>query len=113
MNDAASAQARRRFLKRATAGVVVAPFAGMLAMRRAAGQERVGEDDELARQLGYVEDASRVDAAAWPTYQDGQNCANCQLYEGAEGEEWGPCQIFGGQLVAAEGWCSAWVERAA
>lgn len=113
MTDAASAQARRRFLKLATAGVVVAPLGCMLMMRRAAGQERVDPDDELAQQLGYYEDASAVDPAAWPTYEEGQLCANCQLYEGAEGEEWGPCQIFGGQLVAAEGWCSAWVERAA
>ena len=113
MTEAASAQARRRFLKLATAGVVVAPFGGMLTMRRATGQERVSEDDELAQQLGYVEDASTVDPAAWPTYEDGQLCANCQLYEAAEGEEWGPCQIFGGQLVAAAGWCSAWIERPA
>jgi len=113
MTDATSAQARRRFLKLATAGVVVAPFGGMLVMRRAAGQERVSVDDELAQQLGYYEDASAVDAAAWPTYEEGQLCSNCQLYEGAEGEEWGPCQIFGGQLVAAAGWCSAWIERAA
>jgi len=113
MTEAASAQARRRFLKLATAGVVVAPFGGMLTMRRATGQERVSEDDELAQQLGYVEDASTVDPAAWPTYEEGQLCANCQLYEAAEGEEWGPCQIFGGQLVAAAGWCSAWIARPA
>ena len=113
MTDAASAQARRRFLKLATAGVAVAPFGGMLSMRRACGQEKVSEADELAQQLGYREDASEVDPAEWPTYQEGQFCANCQLYEAAETEEWGPCQIFGGQLVAASGWCQAWIEREA
>jgi hypothetical protein len=113
MTEAASAQARRRFLKLATAGVMVVPFGGMLVRRRAAGQEKVAEDDELAQQLGYHEDAGDVDVADWPTYEEGQNCANCQLFEAADGEVWGPCQIFGGQLVAAAGWCSAWVEREA
>jgi High potential iron-sulfur protein len=111
MTDAASAQARRRFLKLATAGLVAAPFGGMLAMRRARGQQKVSPEDEMAQQLGYHEDASAVDVGAWPTYEESQNCANCQLFEFAEGEEFGPCQIFGGQLVAAAGWCSAWVER--
>ena len=113
MVDVASGQARRRFLELATAGVVVAPFGGMLVMRRARGQEKVSKSDELAQQLGYHEAASAVDPGAWPTYEEGQLCANCQLFEGAEGEEWGPCQIFGGQLVTAAGWCAAWVERAA
>jgi High potential iron-sulfur protein len=112
MTDAVSAQARRRFLQLATAGVVVAPFGGMLATRRAAAQEKVSESDELAQQLGYHADASTVDAAEWPAYEEGHHCGNCQLFEGAEGAETGPCQIFGGQLVAATGWCSAWVERA-
>lgn len=112
MTDAASAQARRRFLKLATAGVVAVPLGGMLVMRRAAAQEQLREDDELAQQLGYHADAGAVDPADWPTYEDGQLCANCQLFEGTEDDELAPCQIFGGQLVAAAGWCSAWVERA-
>ena len=113
MTEVASAQARRRFLKLATAEIVVVPVGSMLVMRRAVGQEQVSEDDEMAQQLGYVEDASEVDAAAWPTYAEGQHCANCQLFEGAEGEATGPCQIFGGNLVTAQGWCSAWIERPA
>ena len=113
MTDAASRQARRRFLKLATAGMVATPFAVLLATRRAQGQEKVSEDDELAQQLGYKEDASEVDPAEWPDYVEGHVCANCQLYEGEQGAEWGPCQIFGGQLVAAEGWCQAWIEKEA
>ena len=113
MTVAASRHARRRFLELATAGVAAAPFAGMLTIRRARSQEKMSEDDELAQQLGYKEDASAVDTAEWPDYAEGHTCANCQLYEGAEGEEWGPCQIFGGQLVAAAGWCQGWVEKEA
>jgi hypothetical protein len=93
--------------------MAAAPFMGLLAPRRAHSQEKVSEDDELAQQLGYKEDASEVDPAEWPDYVEGHVCANCQLYEGEEGAEWGPCQIFGGQLVAAQGWCQAWIEKEA
>ena len=109
MNDAATREARRRFLKLAAAGVA----GGMLMVRRARGQEKVSEDDELAQQLGYKEYASEVDPAQWPDYVEGHVCAGCQLYEGHEGEAWGLCQIFGGQLVSANGWCQAWIEREA
>ena len=112
MIDQVSRQARRRFLKLAIAGVT-APLCGGLMIRRARAQERVSEDDELAQELGYRHDASAVDPSEWPTFEEGQICANCQLSEGAEGEEWGPCQIFGGQLVAAAGWCQAWIPREA
>ena len=112
MVDHVSRQARRRFLQLATAGVAV-PLCGGLTLSQARAQEQVSEDDELAQELGYRHDASEVDSSEWPTYEEGQICANCQLYEGQEGEEWGPCQIFGGQLVNANGWCQAWVPREA
>jgi High potential iron-sulfur protein len=113
MADAVARKARRRFLKLATAGVAAAPFGGMLAMRRARAQDKLSPDDELAQQLGYHEDASQVDANEWPDYVEGHVCAQCQLFKGQAGEEWGPCDIFGGQLVHAKGWCQAWVERQA
>ena len=111
MADAVSREARRRFLQIASAGVVAAPFGGMLVMRAARAQEKVKEDDELAQQLGYKEDASTVDTNDWPMYEKGQECAYCQLFHGKEGEEWGACDLFGGQLVHAQGWCSGWTER--
>jgi hypothetical protein len=61
--------------------------------------------------LGYVSDASRVDTARHPTFVAGSNCANCALYLGAPGSEAGPCPLFPGQRVAAEGWCSAWARK--
>lgn len=113
MTDAAARAARRRFLKLATAGLAATPLGAMLTMRRARSQEKVSEDDELAQQLGYKEDASEVDPAQWPDYVEGHVCAGCELYQGQEGKAWGPCQIFGGQLVSADGWCQAWIERQA
>ncbi|MDX1541458.1 MAG: high-potential iron-sulfur protein [Geminicoccaceae bacterium] len=112
MTERVSDQARRRFLRMAVAGAAALPVCALTA-RRLRAQEKVDPSDEVAQQLGYVEDASEVDAEEWPNYEDGQLCSNCDLYEAAEGDEWGPCQIFGGDLVAAGGWCSAWVEQQA
>jgi High potential iron-sulfur protein len=113
MAESPSRGARRRFLKLATIGIAAAPLCGACLVSRARAQERVEEDDELAQQLGYKHDASDVDPNEWPDFQQGRICANCQLYRGAEGDEWGPCDIFGGELVAAQGWCMSWIEREA
>jgi High potential iron-sulfur protein len=111
MTERMSRQARRRFLKLAVAGAAAMPLCGTLRLRQAHAQEQVSPDDEMPKELGYVEDASQVDAGAWPTYEEGQTCANCQLFRGQQGQETGPCDIFMGNLVAAAGWCSAWVAR--
>jgi High potential iron-sulfur protein len=117
MTAAASRQARRRFLKLATAGLAATPvcagFCAAQLARLARAQERVAEDEELAQQLGYKHDASEVDPNEWPDYEEGETCANCQLYHGEEGAEWGPCDIFGGRLVNANGWCVSWLEKEA
>ena len=113
MADTTSRHARRRFLKLATAGMAAAPLGGVCLARLAQAQEKVEEDDELAQQLGYKQDASEVDPNEWPDYQEGHVCANCQLYHGEEGAEWGPCDIFGGRLVHAKGWCMSWLEKEA
>jgi High potential iron-sulfur protein len=109
--DAVSRAARRRFLKLAAAGIGAAPLAMLAIGRRARAQQKVSEDDELARELGYRQDASTVDASKWPLYEKGHVCAKCQQFHGRQGDEWGPCDIFGGKLVRSKGWCSEWVER--
>jgi hypothetical protein len=80
-----------------------------------------------AQALSYTHDASTVDPAAHPRYEQGQVCSNCALYQvRVEGEVqtgtgqdpvedvpgWGGCTLFPGRLVNAAGWCSAWVPRA-
>jgi hypothetical protein len=113
MAEDMSRHARRRFLKLAVAGAAAVPLCGRLFPRAARAQEKVSPDDEMAKELGYLEDASQVDPGQWPTYEEGQVCANCQLFHGEEGEEWGACDIFMGNLVHGPGWCSAWVAREA
>ena len=72
----------------------------------------LSEDDPQARALAYVNDASTVDASAYPQYQSGQICANCALFQGAEGDAMGACSIFPGRLVNAQGWCSVYAPKA-
>ena len=67
----------------------------------------LSEDDPQAEQLGYVDDASTVDASRYPRYEAGQLCSNCALYQGGDAAE-GGCPIFPGRSVKATGWCSAY-----
>ncbi len=70
------------------------------------------ENDATAKALGYLHDATKVDAAKYPTYAKGKVCSNCQLYQGKAGDAWGVCPILGGKQVNANGWCSAWAKKA-
>lgn len=71
---------------------------------------KVSLDDPQAKALGYVHDATTVDKAAQPRYQEGQACKNCALYTGGD-KPWGGCGIFGGRAVNAEGWCTAYAPK--
>lgn len=70
------------------------------------------EKDPQAVALGYVEDASRVDASKYKNYVAGSMCSGCMLYQGQSGDAAGPCGIFPGKQVAAKGWCTSWVKKA-
>ncbi len=84
---------------------------GLTAMRDALAQARVPESDPTATALGYKEDASKVDVAKYKTYAKGNTCANCNFYKSSNANE-GTCMALGNRLVAAKGWCSAWVKKA-
>ncbi|HET6602666.1 MAG TPA: high-potential iron-sulfur protein [Xanthomonadaceae bacterium] len=110
MSDRDQSQQRRRFLKHAAMAVVVLPLAGRLAPARASDLPHLDTADPTAAALGYVEDATTVDAAKHANYKAGQTCANCNLIQ-AESGDWRPCALFPGKAVAAEGWCTAWVVK--
>ena len=98
---------RRRFLM----GLAVAGPAGSLAISNGALAEdlpKLSVDDPLAVGLQYVEDATTSTA---PTYQAGQQCANCLQVRGNDGDAYRPCAIVPGKAVSANGWCSAWVAK--
>lgn len=89
-----------------------AALATLVIARSAQAEELVTSSDPTAIALGYVEDASTVDAAKWPkiTTSPNQHCANCSLYSD-KGDGVGGCAIFPGKLVKGTGWCSGWVAK--
>jgi hypothetical protein len=62
-----------------------------------------------AKALGYVHDATKVDAKANPMYKAGQHCGNCIQFTAAATAEQGPCNLFPGKVVKNAGWCKVWV----
>jgi hypothetical protein len=103
--------ARRQFMQLsavAAAGLVVSPG------REAQAQDlpKIEESDPVAQSLKYTHDASSVDPASRANPAADQTCVNCALVQGADGDDWRPCQIFPGKSVAAAGWCSVWAPKA-
>jgi hypothetical protein len=100
---------RRTFILATLPAAALAVVAARTASAQAAKLE---ESDPAAVALGYKHDATKVDAAKYPTFAAGRNCANCQLFQAKAGEAWGACGAVGGKLVNAKGWCVAWVKKA-
>ncbi len=103
--------ARRKFIQLSAAAA-----AGCLMQnsREAMADElpKLALDDPMAQAMKYTHDASSVDAAARVNPAAEQSCTNCALIQGADGDEWRPCQIFPGKSVNAAGWCSVWAPKA-
>ncbi|HSN73133.1 MAG TPA: high-potential iron-sulfur protein [Steroidobacteraceae bacterium] len=102
---------RRTVIKGALAGLAALPAAGLVRDATAQDLVKIEESDPQAKALGYVHDASTVDASKNPMFKPGANCANCLQIAGKEGEEWRPCNIFPGKLVHSDGWCKVWVAK--
>ena len=79
---------------------------------RAAELPHLSVDDPTAKALAYIEDAKLVDAKKHPTYAAAQKCATCLQFQGKPGDAYGPCNIFAGKAVNANGWCQVWVKKA-
>lgn len=61
-----------------------------------------------AAALKYTEDASKAQAP----HKAGQDCSNCQHYQGKAGEAFGACALFPGFDVNAKGWCAGYAAKA-
>ncbi|WP_109995173.1 high-potential iron-sulfur protein [Salinisphaera sp. LB1] len=98
---------RRQFLVsavRACVGTIALGFCAVDSVALAA-PAKVSEHGAFAKQLHYREDATQETASR---YKKGEVCANCVFYRGKDGDQYGPCEIFGGKLVNADGWCTAY-----
>ncbi len=78
---------------------------------RAAALAPLDPNDPTAKALGFVIDASKVDASANPTYKSTQKCGTCAQFQGKPGEATGGCNIFAGHAVPQGGWCKVWVQK--
>ena len=67
--------------------------------------------DPAAVTLGFVDNVSKVDAAANPTYAPGQQCANCEQFQGKPNDAQGGCVLFPGKSVPGSGWCKVWRKK--
>lgn len=90
---------RRDFLKLSGTSIIGLTLGGVAL--RVAAQEKLDVADPTAVALKYVHE----------TPIPGSNCDNCMYIQGEAGAEWRPCAIFPGKVVAANGWCSAWLKK--
>ncbi len=71
-------------------------------------QGRLNPRSPNAVALGYSDNHASVDTQRWRKKASDssgqQRCATCALFS----KDSGGCSIFGGQTVAANGWCNAW-----
>ena len=109
MADYAPDNSRRRFIRLTAIGLAAAPFANALLSGTVHAADTVSETDPQAAALGYKADATKAEKRTDATAL----CNNCNFYSGKAGEASGPCALFQGKLVAANGWCTAWAKKPA
>ena len=102
---------RRTLLQGALLGVAAVPVAALLGRTAQAASGRVDPNEPQAKSLGYIEDATKVDAKANPNYKAGQICGNCLQAPAKAGAAYVPCNIFAQREVATKGWCKVYVKR--
>lgn len=95
---------RRLILRALGSGAIVIPLAsvGALAASIATNSPRLDPADATAKGLNYTHESADAD----------RSCARCQFYSDPGAVEWGPCVIFPGKLVSANGLCNSWFARA-
>lgn len=109
MTDHIPENSRRRFIKLTAIGLAAAPFASALLNTTAKAAEPISETDPQAVGLGYKADATKAEKRKDAT----QLCSNCNFYSAKAGDANGPCVLFQGKLVTANGWCTAWAKKTA
>ena len=104
---------RRALVKRALVAGAFIPALGFAARSGAAALPALDPKDPTAMALGFVPDATKVDATANPTYKPTQKCSNCAQFQGKPGDASAGCNIFVGKSVPAGGWCKVWAAKPA
>jgi hypothetical protein len=103
---------RRAIVKSGLIAGAFIPAVGLMANSAAAAAlPPLDPKDPTAAALGFVTDATKVDAKANPTYKPTQKCSTCAQYLGKAGEATAGCNIFAGKSVPAAGWCKVWAQK--
>lgn len=103
---------RRAIVKGGLIAGALIPAAGLVSnFAQAAALPPLDPNDPTAKALGFVPDATKVDAAANPTYKPTQKCGTCAQYQGKATDSAAACNIFAGKSVPAGGWCKVWVQK--
>jgi hypothetical protein len=95
------------------AGALVPAFGLMGNTAGAAALPALDPNDPTAKALAFVNDATKVDASANPTFKAGQKCSTCAQYQGKASDPTAACNIFAGHSVPAGGWCKVWAAKPA
>lgn len=103
---------RRALVKGGLIAGALMPAMGLLGNPAAAADlPALDPADPTAKALGFVNDSSKVDAAANPTHKADQKCATCAQFQGKATDARGGCNIFAGKSVPAGGWCRVWAKK--
>ena len=109
-----SKMTRRSIVKSGLIAGALFPAFGLIGgTAGAAALTPLDPNDPTAKALGFVSDATKVDAAANPTYKPAQKCSTCAQYLGKAGEATAGCNIFAGHSVPAAGWCKVYAPKPA
>jgi hypothetical protein len=103
---------RRAMVKGSLNAGALVPTLGLIGnAAEAADPTPLDPADPTAKALGFVTDASKVNAASNPTYKAGAKCSTCAQYQGKASDASGPCAIFVGHTVPSGGWCQVWAAK--
>ena len=95
------------------AGALIPALSFLADTAGAAGLPALDPKDPTAQALGFVADATKVDAAANSTFKAGQKCSTCAQFQGKASDASAGCNIFAGKSVPAGGWCKVWAQKPA
>lgn len=94
-----SSNSRRDFTKKLASGIACVPITFLaVSSSRADTGPVVDENSAQAQSFNYKSIST----------DENQACYACELYQGGA-NEFGPCPLFAGHVVAAVGWCNAFV----
>jgi High potential iron-sulfur protein len=103
---------RRAIVKSGLIAGALLPAVGLVSRdAEAAALPPLDPGDPTAKALGFVNDATKVDAKKYPTFKPTQKCATCAQYQGKATDATAACTIFAGKSVPAGGWCQVWAQK--